>query len=145
VGYGIVETGSFDPIPLAYGCIRTDPGHTQEQRLFSIHRGMFELYKKYSPSMMSIERLFFNQNITTAMRVSEARGVILLSAAQQGISITEYTPSQVKQSVTGNGKARKQDVQRMLKLIFSLEKIPRPDDAADALALALCLAQTIGG
>jgi len=113
-----------------------------EQRLVEIYRGIGELIDTYKPDCMSIEEIFFNTNQTTGIRVSEARGVILLAAAQKGLNIFEYTPLQVKQAVVGYGRAEKKQVISMVTMLLGLEKPPKPDDTADALALAICHAHS---
>ena len=138
VGYGAVECveGRFSPI--SYGAITT-PAHTLiENRLKEIYDCMTELIKTHRPDCIAIEELFFNTNRRTAVDVCQARGVILLSAVNAGINVDEYTPLQIKQAVVGYGRAEKQQVQYMVKLLLGLDKTPRPDDAADALAAAIC-------
>lgn len=138
VGYGIIraERGVFAPI--AYGVITT-PAHTLiEKRLKDIYDSLCTLIDTYKPDCMAIEELFFNTNQRTAVDVCQARGVMLLAAENKGISTYEYTPLQIKQSVVGYGRADKHQVQYMVKLLLNLEKTPKPDDAADALAAAIC-------
>jgi crossover junction endodeoxyribonuclease RuvC len=127
---------------VTYGAIVTAPDLAFERRLQEIHTDMTELLQEYKPGFMAVERLFFTTNQKTAIDVSQARGVILLSAVQNSVSLAEYTPLQVKQSVTGYGKAIKSQVQEMVKRILSLPSIPKPDDTADALAIAICHAHT---
>ena len=144
VGWGIIEAknGFFKPID--YGVIRT-PAHTEvPSRLEKIYADMNALIEHYRPESMGIEELFFNTNQTTAIAVAEARGVILLSAKHHGLTIGEYTPLQVKQAVVGYGKAEKNQVMMMTASLLRLKDIPRPDDAADALAIAMCHAQSSG-
>lgn len=138
VGYGVVscEKGKFTSIN--HGAITTAPGRPLYIRLEEIYRDMIELIDIFKPDQMAVEELFFNTNITTGIQVSHARGVILLSAAQKGIEVSEYTPLQVKQAVVGYGRAEKKQVMEMTRIILGLSKMPRPDDAADALALAIC-------
>lgn len=138
VGYGIVETDGFNFKVLGYGAITTKAGLPFEERLKSIYSDMLTVIDRYKPECLSIERLYFNTNTTTAIEVAEARGVILLACANSGVSINEYTPLQVKQSVTGYGKAEKHQVMEMVKNILKLKEVPSPDDTADALALAIC-------
>ena len=138
VGYGVIEYTNSRFRALAYGAIRT-PAHTPvEERLKTIHERLSEIIEKFSPDEIVVEELFFNSNTTTAIAVAEARGVILLTAAEHGLKINEYTPLQIKQSVVGYGKAEKLQVQKMVKTILNLEKVPKPDDVADALAVAVC-------
>ena len=142
VGWGIIETSRGNSRPIAYGCIRT-PAHTDiEERLLIIERDLTEIIERYKPDEMAIEELFFNTNITTGIAVSEARGVILLTAHKNGVKINEYTPLQVKQAVVGYGKAEKQQVIAMVTSLLKLPAPPKPDDTADAIAIALCHAQS---
>ena len=131
-GYAIVGWGV-----LAYGAILTDKDTPFEQRLAEIYTGMNEVCTKYRPQALSIEKLYYQHNQTTVIGVAEARGVILLSAAQAGVPIFEYTPMQVKQAVTGYGKAVKKQIQEMTRILLHLDAVPKPDDTADALALAI--------
>ncbi len=138
VGWGILDydRGKFKPVD--FGAIRT-PAHTPiEGRLLSIYRQLCEIIEKYKPERLSVEELFFNTNQTTAIAVAEARGVILLCAKQHGLIINEYTPLQVKQAVVGYGRAEKKQVISMVTAMLGLSKPPKPDDTADALALAIC-------
>lgn len=144
VGYGVIDCTKGVFTTIAYGAITT-PAHTKvEDRLSQIYDGMTALIEKYSPAEMAIEELFFTNNITTGISVAEARGVALLAAKKKGVSIYEYTPLQVKQSVVGYGKAEKKQVQMMVQTILKLEKMPKLDDTADALAIAICHAHTGG-
>ena len=141
VGWGVIESVRGRTRPLAYGAIIT-PAHTDiEARLLMIQRDMEELIDKYKPDEMAIEELFFNTNITTGIAVAEARGVILCTAHKLGVRISEYTPLQVKQAVVGYGKAEKHQVIAMVTSLLKLAKPPKPDDTADALAIALCHSQ----
>ena len=144
VGYGVIDCTKGVFTTIAYGAITT-PAHTKvEDRLSMIYDGMTALIEKYRPAEMAIEELFFTNNITTGISVAEARGVALLAAKKKGVSIYEYTPLQVKQSVVGYGKAEKKQVQMMVQTILKLEKMPKLDDTADALAIAICHAHTGG-
>lgn len=144
VGWGVIEYRNTRFRTLAYGSIQTPAGMRTEERLKAIYEGMKELIETYHPEAMAVEELFFTNNVTTGIRVAEARGVILLSAEQAGISIQEYTPMQVKQAVVGYGKADKRQVIAMVTRILNLEKPPKPDDTADALAIAICHAHCGG-
>ncbi|NLP47858.1 MAG: crossover junction endodeoxyribonuclease RuvC [Clostridiales bacterium] len=144
VGYGVVEYKSNHFKVLAHGVITTAAGQPFNLRLEFIYNGLEELIERFSPSDMAIEKLFFNTNAKTAIDVSQARGVMLLAGQKAAMRIGEYTPLQVKQSVVGYGRAEKKQVQEMTRIILNLEKIPRPDDAADALALAICHAHSKG-
>ncbi len=143
VGWGVVEKRGMHCIPVACGAIRT-PAHTKtEERLVMIFRDMNELIERYHPDEMAIEELFFTNNVTTGIAVAEARGVLLTVAASHGIKISEYTPPQVKQAVVGYGKAEKRQVIEMVTALLKLPSPPKPDDTADALAIAVCHAQCV--
>jgi len=136
IGYGILKKENKNIEVLEYGAIRTvkgDPG----ERLVNIYHKIVNIIDSFSPDVLSLEKLFFNKNAKTVLGVGEARGVIILSAKLKGLSIREYTPLEVKQAMTGYGRATKQQVQYMVKSILKFEKIPKPDDVADALAIAL--------
>ena len=138
VGYGIIEYRNSRFTTLAYGSIET-PAHTDvEVRLEMIYDQLDELIKMYSPKEMAIEELFFNTNQKTMVPVAEARGVIMLCARQNRLKVAEYTPLQVKQAVAGYGRADKNQVQQMVKLLLGLSEVPKPDDTADAVAIAIC-------
>ena len=142
IGFGLVMKSGDKYRAIEYGAITTAPKQIIEKRLEEIYDSMVELITKCKPDCMVIEELFFNNNITTAIDVSMARGVILLAAAQKKIDIFEYTPLQVKQAVVGYGRAEKNQVMDMVKRILRLQDVPRPDDAADAVAIALCHARS---
>ena len=142
VGWGVIEYQNAKFRTIAYGSIDTPAGMRTEERLLLIFEGMNELVKKYKPDAVAVEELFFTNNITTGIRVAEARGVILLSAENAGIPIFEYTPPQVKQAVVGYGRAEKRQVISMVTMLLGLPKPPRPDDTADALAIAICHAHS---
>lgn len=144
VGYGVVEYKNNHFKMLDYGAITTDAKTPFNLRLEKIYREAYALMDRCHPDAMSIEKLYFNTNTTTAIDVAQARGVLLLSAQQHGLEIAEYTPLQVKQSVVGYGRAEKKQVQEMTRLLLNLEKIPKPDDAADALAMAVCHCHSSG-
>ncbi len=144
VGWAVIESYRGGTRPLAFGAIRT-PAHTDlEARLLMIEEDLKTVIDKYKPDEMAIEELFFNTNITTAIAVAEARGVILLTAHKMGLKIAEYTPLQVKQAVVGYGKAEKKQVIAMVTSILKLPAPPKPDDTADAVAIALCHSQCAG-
>ena len=138
VGYGVVEYHNNHFKVLDYGAITTEAHTPFNERLERIYDCACMLVERYRPDAMAIEKLFFNTNQKTAIDVAQARGIVLLAARQRNIEIFEYTPLQVKQSVTGYGKAVKKQVQEMTTRILKLPEIPKPDDTADALALALC-------
>ena len=142
VGYGVVECVSGNFRCLEYGCITT-PAHTLlEDRLSEIYDGMTELIARHRPDCMSIEELFFNNNQKTAVDVAQARGVILMAANKARLPIYEYTPLQVKSAVVGYGRAEKQQVMYMVRQYLHMKETPKPDDAADAIAIAICHGST---
>ncbi len=144
VGWAVIESAGGRVRPIAFGAIRT-PAHTDiESRLYTIQCDIEEIIEKYKPDEMAIEELFFNTNITTGIAVAEARGVILCAAYKHGVKISEYTPLQVKQAVVGYGKAEKHQVIAMVTSILKLKAPPKPDDTADAVAIALCHSQCAG-
>ncbi len=144
VGWGVIDVCGGQYKPVGYGAIRT-PAHTDiGLRLQMIYADMKALISEFHPDEMSIEELFFNQNRTTGISVAEARGVLLLAAAQCGVPVFEYTPMQIKQAVVGYGKAEKHQVIAMVTTMLRLKAAPKPDDTADAVAAALCHAQTRG-
>ncbi|MTI61312.1 MAG: crossover junction endodeoxyribonuclease RuvC [Firmicutes bacterium] len=138
VGYSLVKKEGNRFSVLDYGVVRTPSGDDNINRLKKIYISLTDIIKEYKPDEMAVEELFFNKNVKTAIRVGQARGVILLAGAQADIVVAEYTPLQVKQAVVGYGRAAKQQVQEMVKALLNLETVPRPDDAADALAVAIC-------
>ncbi len=140
LGYGMINIEAGQMRMMAYGCIKTPAHMPLAQRLCIIYQEFKKLISDHKPDMVAIEKLFFARNVTTAMGVGEARGVVVLAAAQANIEIQEFTPLQVKQAITGYGRAEKSQIQRMVQKILNLEKIPRPDDAADALAIAITAA-----
>lgn len=141
LGYGVVEYGD-DPVCLAYGAIDTPSEQSMPRRLLHLYEATSALLAEHRPGAMAVEQLFFARNVTTAISVGQARGVVLLAAAQADIQVAEYTPSEVKQAVAGYGKADKRQMQEMVRIILGLAESPRPDDAADALAVALCHGQS---
>lgn len=144
VGYGVISYGGGRYAPLDYGAITTDAETPFPKRLQQIYNGMISIIIKNEPDAMSIEKLYFNTNKTTGIGVAEARGVILLAAQMSNIPIFEYTPLQVKNAVTGFGGAKKPQVMEMTRRLLKLRETPKPDDTADALAIAICHAQTSG-
>lgn len=142
VGFGFVDKQGSKVIPVQYGCIQTEAHTPEEERLLHVYEGMKQLIDKYKPDAVALEKLFFNRNVTTAMTVSQARGVLVLSAVQSGLPVAEYTPMQVKQAMVGYGKAEKQQVQEMVRMFLKLQAVPKPDDVADALAVAICHAHS---
>ena len=137
VGWGVVEYNGVQFTPVDFGAVCTQAGLPFEQRLQQVYDGVKEVCTRYSPEALAIEKLYFQHNQTTVIGVAEARGVILLAAAQCGVPIYEYTPMQVKQSLTGYGKALKKQMQEMVRIMLHLKAAPKPDDTADALAMAI--------
>lgn len=144
VGVGVIEYKANRFRVIDYGAVTTSKDEDLNDRLLKIYNEISAIMDRYKPEALSIEKLFFNTNATTAIGVAEARGVCLLAAKQRGMDIAEYTPLQVKQAVTGYGKAVKQQVQEMTRMLLNLEKVPKPDDTADALAMAICHAHSAG-
>jgi len=141
-GYGIIKKDKHNLVCLDFGCIRTPAGLEAQIRLHQVRTELLRLLKTYRPNHAAIEQLFFTTNAKTAISVAHARGVTLETLAASGVQTSEYTPLQVKQAVTGYGKADKLQVQKMVQAILRLQQIPRPDDAADALATAICCAHS---
>jgi crossover junction endodeoxyribonuclease RuvC len=136
-GFAIVEVHNNTQALISYGCIRTSSKEDHYKRLLTIHNDINEIIDKYEPEVASVEKLFFNKNVRTALKVGEARGVVLLAIAKANLEIFEYTPLQVKQALVGYGRADKKQVQYMVKSEFKLKRAPTPDDVADACAIAL--------
>lgn len=146
-GTAIVGIGLIDLIGSRYkivdfGCIRTSPKDDDVKRLHQVFKGMQEIINDFEPDCLAVEELFFNKNTKTALSVGQARGVILLSGVEKKLPVFEYTPLQVKQAIVGYGRAEKRQVQEMVKILLKLDKRPTPDDAADALAVAICHAHS---
>ncbi|MFA4830609.1 MAG: crossover junction endodeoxyribonuclease RuvC [Patescibacteria group bacterium] len=137
IGWGVIEKQNGDWIHVAHGCIETGAGEPFTDRLAELHRELNKIIKKYHPDRAAVEDLFFFKNVKTAMKVGQARGVILLTLSQAGMPIDEFTPLQVKQAMTGYGRAEKGQMQKMVKVILHLKCASLQDDAADALAAAL--------
>ena len=142
VGFGILEANRGQAKLICCGAINTPAGVPMPMRLLQIQEDMETLIRTFQPDAMAIEELFFNTNVTTGIGVAQARGIILAAAAKLGVEIFEYTPSQVKQAVVGYGKAEKRQVMDMTKRLLKLPAVPKPDDAADAVAVALCHARS---
>ena len=138
VGFGVIEAQKGQFHSVTYGAIRTAAGLPLSQRLEIIYNDLTTLLDSLQPDAVAVEELFFNTNITTGISVAQGRGILLLCCRQKSIPIYEYTPLQVKQSVVGYGRAEKRQVMEMVRRLLHLEEIPKPDDAADALAIALC-------
>ncbi len=137
-GYAVVEEEGASLRLITAGVVRTPAKTPSPQRLRAIYAGLQEIIQEFQPDAAAVEELFFSRNVRTAMSVSQARGVALLALVDAGLPIAEYTPMQVKQAVTGYGSADKRQVQKMVQLLLNLSEIPRPDDAADAVAVAIC-------
>jgi crossover junction endodeoxyribonuclease RuvC len=148
-GYGIVRSNAADAgevdgaafTAVAYGAIETPASDPMPARLLVIHRELRRVVAEYRPSQVAVEQLFFGRNTTTALTVGQARGVALLAVAEAGLPVVEYTPLEVKHAIAGFGRAQKHQMQRMIQALLGLPTLPRPDDAADALAIALCHAR----
>lgn len=137
-GFGVIRAVGNSIRPVDYGVISTPAGVPMEERLLMIHEQMTRILEQWRPEQAAIEELYFNRNVTTGITVGQARGVLLLACAQKGLRVHEYSPLEVKQALVGNGRAEKQQVQFMVKTFLGLREIPKPDDAADGLAIAIC-------
>ncbi len=137
-GWGVVEMSGGRPRCLAYGCVSTDPGRSVPERLASIYAEILRVVERYAPDECAVETVFFGSNAKSAFATGQARGVALLATAEAGLTLGEYSPVQVKSDVTGQGRADKGQVAYMVRALLELPEIPRPDHAADALAVALC-------
>lgn len=140
IGYGVIDAGGAARFHVAHGVIRTPSGLPVTERLKLIDDGMATVLRRYRPEVVGVEELYFSANVSTGIVVAEARGVILLAAARAGCRVLEMAPNQVKQAVTASGRADKAAMMEMVRILLSLESVPRPDDAADALAIALAAA-----
>lgn len=143
-GFGVIDSTASGIKLVDFGVIRTPARTRPEKRLQMIYEGFCELVNKHSPDSVAIEQLFFNTNTRTALSVGESRGVIFLASSSKHLPVEQYTPLQVKQAVVGYGRATKEQVQYMVKGLLAMTKIPKPDDAADALAIAICHANSAG-
>ena len=143
LGFGVIDVDARGKATLVdAGVIRTPVKQADSDRLFTIYDELQQVIKDNQPDIMSVEKLFFAQNVTTAMSVSQARGVVLLLGKQSNLELHEYTPQQIKMAITGYGKADKRQMQEMVRVILGLREIPKPDDAADAIAAAICCSMT---
>jgi len=138
MGYGVVDDGGGSCRALTYAAVETGPALAMPLRLQTLYRAVEALIAEYRPDVLAVEELFFGRNVTTAISVGQARGVVLLAAANSALPVAEYTPAQVKQSVTGYGKADKKQVEAMVCRLLGLPQAPKPDDVSDALAVSLC-------
>lgn len=143
VGWGVIEKVGSDWRAVDYGCIETDPKAKFVERLADLHCRVADLIKKHQPELMAVEELFFFKNVTTAIQVAQARGAILLTAINNGIDVDEFTPLQIKQAMTGYGRADKSQMQELTRLMLGLKEKIKSDDAADALAVAICAGQSL--
>lgn len=144
LGFGVIDVDSRGKAALVDGGVIRTPAHQPDsERLITIYNELHEIITELKPTIMAVEKLFFNTNITTAISVSQARGVVLLCGKQHKLQLEEYTPLQIKMAITGYGRADKKQIQEMVRVILGLETVPKPDDAADALAAALTCAQTV--
>lgn len=137
MGWGVIEEARGKARAVGYGCFETEKNTAHEERLASVHKELARLIKQYKPDRVAVEKLFFSKNVKTALTVGEARGVIMLTCAELHVPTVEISPKEVKQALTGYGGADKQQMQRMVQLMLGLKEIPKPDDAADALAIAI--------
>jgi crossover junction endodeoxyribonuclease RuvC len=137
VGYGVIRKEGARLTPIQYGSIQTKATLDTGTRLKQIYDATKQIIEEYKPNEMALEKLFFNRNVTTAMTVGQARGVLMLAGVEAGLPISEYTPLQVKQATVGYGKAEKMQIQEMVKVLLRLKEVPKPDDVADALAIAI--------
>jgi crossover junction endodeoxyribonuclease RuvC len=137
-GFGIIEATNNNFKAKEYGCIKTSSSEPMAERLSTLYQGLKKIIKKFNPNVIAVEQVFFSKNVKTALSIGQARGVALLASAQEGIPLFEYTPLQVKIAVSGYGRADKSQVQKMVRVLLKMDEIPKPDDAADGLAIALC-------
>jgi crossover junction endodeoxyribonuclease RuvC len=144
LGYGVIERSGGRLRAIDHGCLVTSPELPMPERLLAIHALLDDLLALHEPAVVAVERLFFSRNAQTAIAVGQARGVVLLAAAQHGRPVREATPNEVKTAVAGYGAADKGQVQRMVQLVLGMNELPTPDDAADALAVAVCIANRVG-
>lgn len=145
LGYGVIDTDAGSPAMLDYGIAETLSTDSMPDRLLQIYGNIRQLLATHNPDVMAVEKLFFARNVTTALAVGQARGVVLLAAAEHGLPVREYSPSEIKHAIVGYGKAEKAQIQEMVRIILGLDHTPRPDDAADALAIAVCDAHMTSG
>lgn len=142
-GFGIIEIIKGVVTLLDYGCIKTEKKYSQSERLSQIRSDLDSIIKTWKPGYAAVEKIFFSKNVKTAMTVSESRGVLMQKLQEENIWTQEYTPNEIKMNICGDGKAEKKSIQKMVQLILKLKEIPTPDDAADALAIALCFSANI--
>lgn len=145
MGYAVVSSEGHDLVLLTVGILETSSQSPLPERLRDLYGGILRIIDEHHPTELAVEELFFNRNVQSALSVGQARGVVLLAAAQRGLAVSGYTPLQVKLAVTGFGRARKEQIQEMIRVLLHLNTIPRPDDAADAAALAVCHLNSAAG
>lgn len=145
LGYGVIDASGGSPGLIDYGIGETFPSEAMPDRLLHLYGIVRELITQHEPNVMVVEKLYFARNVTTAIAVGQARGVVLLAAAERSIPVREYSPSEIKHAIVGYGKAEKSQIQEMVRIILGLDRIPQPDDAADALAIAVCEAHMSSG
>lgn len=138
LGWAVIEVESIKPTLAGCGCLETPAGTAVEARLMTLHQRLNEIIQEYKPTALAIETLFFTKNVSTAMAVAQARGIVLLAAAQHHLPVQEFSPTAVKSSVTGDGRADKRQMGRMIQLLLNLQRLPKHDDTADAIAIGLC-------
>jgi crossover junction endodeoxyribonuclease RuvC len=138
MGWAIIEQVNAKPMLVGCGCLETSPDDTTDQRLYALHNRLKSIVTEYQPTMLAVEKLFFSKNVTTAMAVSQARGIALLAAAETHLPVVELTPTTIKQSITGDGRADKRQMGKMVQLLLGLTQLPKHDDTTDAIAIALC-------
>ena len=138
LGWAIIENRSGTAALVGCGCVETTAGQLLEHRLQTLHERVTDIIREYRPDRMAVEKLFFTKNVTTGIAVAHARGVLILAAAEHGLPVDEYTPTSVKSSVTGDGRADKRQMGRMIQLLLNLTRLPKHDDTVDAIAIALC-------
>jgi crossover junction endodeoxyribonuclease RuvC len=143
LGFGIIDYEKNKMTLVDAGVIRTPVHHPDAERLLIIYDELKQLIDEFKPEVMSVEKLFFARNVTTAMTVAQARGVVLLLGQQHNLGLHEFTPMQIKQAITGYGSADKKQMQEMVRVLLQLKEVPQPDDAADALAAAICCSMTV--
>jgi len=142
LGFGVIDQQNNQLQMVDFGCIQTTPNISFPQRIFQVYQQLTNILVNYLPDVVVVEELFFSKNVKTAIQVGQVRGVVILAAIQNGHEVKEYTPLQVKLSVVGYGRATKDQIQKMVKVLLKLPQIPKPDDAADALAVAICYAHS---
>lgn len=142
LGWAVVDSSTYQPALVGCGCLETSAGSPTEGRLLKLFRRLNEIIRDYRPTEVAIEKLYFTKNVSTGIAVGQARGIVLLAAAQHRLRVQEFTPTSVKATVTGDGRADKRQMGRMIRLLLKLKRLPQHDDTADAMAIALCAVAT---